>query len=60
MTDPRRVPRWAWTAAVVGMVFISFAILVMPVHPGAAALLAGFGLLVFALARLVLAWRQGW
>jgi len=56
----RRVPRWAWSAAFVAMAMLSAAILVLPLHPGAGGLLGGFGLVIFASARLVLAWRQGW
>ena len=58
--DQRRVPRWAWSAVVVAMAMISVAILVMPTNIGAAGLLAGFGMLVLASARVVLAFRHGW
>ena len=60
MTDERRVPRWAWSATIVAMVMISVAIIVMPTNIGAAGLLAGFGMLVLASARVVLAFTQGW
>lgn len=56
----RPIPRWAWSAAAVAMVFISCGVLVLVVHPSAGAYLAGTGALVLCVARLILAWRHGW